>query len=110
MSSRENLFDDVDEVKQITIAGHDFDIRFPTLEEMEPIQKMLTEVNALRDKTDDEAVKKTEELDKKFQKALYAFVEPVGEHNDSIEKVLKTLPAKVSRRLNNVLIDMLKAE
>ena len=43
MSARQNLNDNVNATFPFTVGGVDFDLKYPTLEELEPINKINTE-------------------------------------------------------------------
>lgn len=103
MSSRVNLNDNLAEAFPFTIGGKDYDLKYPTLEELEPIQELTAQRNELGDGAD------TKELDAKLEEAFYALIVPVG-HDTPIQDVLKKQPFNVVKAFNKMLTEQLSAE
>lgn len=109
MSSRLNLNDDISDVFQFTINGLDYDLRYPTLRELEPIQKLNNERQALVGKDDDASKKKLDAVDEKLTEAFYDFVEPVG-HETPIRKTLENSNVRVVKAFNDMVQTQLSGE
>lgn len=103
MSSRVNLNDNVSDVFQFTIGGLDYDLKYPTLEELEPIQALNKERAELGEDGDTSAV------DKKLEEAFYSLIIPVG-HNTPIQDILKKQPFPVVKNFNDMIAKQLSAE
>lgn len=103
MSSRLNLNDNVSDAFQFTIGGLDYDLKYPTLEELEPIQALNKERADLGDEGD------TSEVDKKLEDAFYALIIPVG-HETPIREILKKQPFPVVKKFNEMIAKQLSAE
>lgn len=106
MSSRLNLNDNVESSFPFTIGGIDFDLKYPTLEELEPITKINTE----REKAQkDGDADKLAELDKKLEEAFYSLITPV-DGVSNIQDVLKKQPFPVIKAFNKMITEQLSAE
>lgn len=103
MSSRVNLNDNTSDVFEFTIGGLDYDLKYPTLGELEPIQELNKERDALEDGAD------TTDIDKRIEDAFYALISPVG-HTTPIRETLKSQPFNVVKRFNEVIAKQLSAE
>lgn len=102
MSSRINLNDSVSEKYEFTIGGLDFDLKYPTLTDMEPIGKLLEE----RETASPERQK---EIDAQTSDMMYAMITPVG-HTTAIKDVIKTQPFPVVKAFNRMLKEQFSAE
>lgn len=103
MSSRVNLNDNVSDRFEFSVGGLDYDLVYPSLNEIEPITNLYQE----RDETDDE--KKKKEIEEKLSEALYSLIVPVG-HNTPIEDTLKAQPFPVIKAFNEMISKQLSAE
>lgn len=109
MANRLNLNDDISDVFQFTINGLDYDLRYPTLKELEPIQKLNNERNLLQGDESEAGKKKLDAIDKKLTEAFYGFVEPVG-HTTPIEKTLENSNVLVVKAFNDMVQTQLSGE
>lgn len=109
MSSRKNLNDNTSEKFEFTIGGLDYDFKYPTLEQIEPITDLYTKREAASKEETPESVKTISKIDKELTDLLYSFVVPVG-HETPIEKTLKTQPYPVVKAFNKMMMDLLSAE
>lgn len=103
MSSRLNLNDNVSDAFQFTIGGLDYDLKYPTLEELEPIQALNKERAELGEGAD------TSAIDKKLEETFYSLIIPVG-HDTPIQDVLKKQPFPVVKNFNDMVSKQLSAE
>lgn len=103
MSTRLNLNDNVSDVFQFTIGGLDYDLKYPTLEELEPIQELNKEKESLGEGAD------TSAIDKKMEEAFYSLIVPVG-HETPIRDILKKQPYPVVKKFNEMITSQLSAE
>ena len=103
MSSRQNLNDNLSDRFEFSIGGLDYDLLYPTLEQIEPI----SEINAEREKEEDK--EKLKELDKKMSDIFYSLIVPVG-HSNKIQDTLKKQPVKVVQAFNEMVKEQLSAE
>jgi len=106
MSTRVNLNDNISDAFQFTIGGLDYDFKYPTMEDFEPMGNLYKERDAAEKKHDD---KKVAEIDEKLQKALYDLIIPVG-HDTPIQDTLKKQPYPVVKAFNKMVKDQLSAE
>jgi len=105
-SSRINLNDNVNEYFPFTIGGVDFDLKYPTLEELEPIQT----INGEREKAVSEKnTAKVAELDKKLEETFYSFIKPV-DGATNIQDILKKQPFPVVKAFNKMIQEQLSAD
>lgn len=109
MSSRVNLNDDTSEKYEFTIGGLDYDFKYPTLEQIEPITDLYNKREQESKKETPESVKTIAKIDEELTTHLYSFVIPVG-HNTPIEKTLKTQPYTVVKKFNKMVMDLLSSE
>lgn len=106
MSSRLNLNDNVESSFPFTIGGVDFDLKYPTLEELEPIQN----INAERDKAlTDKNMVKAAELSDKLEEAFYSFIKPVDGVSD-IREILKKQSFQVVKAFNKMVTTQLSVD
>lgn len=109
MSSRINLNDNTNDKFEFTIGGLDYDFKYPTLDEIEPVTKLYNEREAEVKKDTPESVEKIAEIDDKLTKAMYSMVVPVG-HTTPIEDTLKKQPFPVVKAFNKMMTEQLSAE
>ena len=106
MSSRVNLNDNVEDSFPFTIGGVDFDLKYPTLEELEPIQTINPErEKALADKD----MVKVAELDKKLEDTFYGFIKPV-DGTSNIRDILKKQSFQVAKAFNKMVTTQLSVD
>lgn len=106
MSSRVNLNDNISDVFGFTIGGKDYDLKYPTMVELEPI----SDLTAKRDAAEKEG--KTEEvakLEQELTDKMYELIIPVG-HSTPIQDVLKTQPFPVIKAFNKMVTEQFSAE
>lgn len=109
MSSRVNLNDNTSEKYEFTIGGLDYDFKYPTLEQIEPITDLYEKRDVAVKEDTPESVKEIKKIDEKLTDLLYSFVVPVG-HETPIEKTLKAQPYPVVKAFNKMMMDLLSAE
>ena len=109
MSSRVNLNDNTSDKFEFTIGGLDYDFRYPTLEQIDPITQLYSEREKAEKEGGAESVDKIAEIDKKLTDTLYGMVVPVG-HTTPIEETLKKQPYPVVKAFNKMMTDQLSAE
>lgn len=109
MSSRVNLNDNISDKYEFSIGGLDYDFKYPTLGEIEPVTKLYGERDVEAKKDTPESVARVAEIDEELTDALYALVIPVG-HDTPIKETLKTQPFPVVRAFNKMLMEQLSAE
>jgi len=103
MSSYTDLSDNVDDTFDFILRGKKYVMRYPTTEELEEIQDLNTEYEALEDKTTDEA----KMMNEKLTNATYNFIKP-EQDGPSIKEVLKKENVKVLSKFNNMIKNELK--
>ena len=103
MSSRVNLNDNTSDIFPFTIGGLDYDLKYPTLEELEPIQELTKQKQALGEDGD------TKKKKKKMEDAFYAMIHPVG-HSTPIQDTIKKQPYPVVKKFNEMITEQLSAE
>ena len=109
MSSRVDLNSNIEEVFQFTVGGLDYDLKYPTLEEMEPIQEISQKREAKVRENTPEATEAVAELDNQLTEAFYKFIVPVG-HDTPIADTLKKQTFPVVRAFNKRILEQLSAE
>lgn len=109
MSSRVNLNDNTSDKFEFTIGGLDYDFRYPTLEQIDPITDLYTEREKAEKDDSPAGVEKIAEIDKKLTDTLYEMVVPVG-HTTPIQETLKKQPYPVVKAFNKMMTDQLSAE
>lgn len=109
MSSRLNLNDTTESTFQFTIGGLDYDLKYPTMEEIEPITELSKEREKLEKEETPESVDKIAELDKKLEDTMYGFIIPVG-HDTPIKETLKKQAFPVVKAFNQMMAKQLSAE
>ena len=106
MSSRVNLNDNVEDSFPFTIGGVDFDLKYPTLEELEPIQT----INQEREKAlTDKDMAKVAELDKQLEETFYGFIKPV-DGTSNIRDILKKQSFQVVKAFNKMVTTQLSVD
>lgn len=109
MSSRINLNDNTSDKFEFTIGGLDYDFKYPTLDEIEPITNLYQERDIESKKDTPESVARIAEIDEQLTEALYKLVVPVG-HDTPIRETLKKQPFPVVRAFNKMMTEQLSAE
>lgn len=109
MSSRINLNDNTKDRFEFTIGGLDYDFKYPTLDEIEPITNLYQERDIESKKDTPESVARIAEIDEQLTEALYNLVIPVG-HTTPIRETLKKQPFPVVRAFNKMMTEQLSAE
>lgn len=102
MSSRMNFDDTVSTKFEFQVGGKDFDLIYPTLTQMKPIEEGLLKIK--------ESKKPQEEKDLEMNmfivKSVRDFVVPVG-HDEKFEDVLNQVSLNTARTLNTKLVELL---
>lgn len=109
MSSRVNLNDNTSDKFEFTVGGLDYDFRYPTLEQIDPITELYNEREKAEKDDTPEGVDKLAEIDKKLEETLYGMVVPVG-HTTPIRETLQKQPVPVVRAFNKMITEQLSAE
>lgn len=107
-SQRFNFNDQVADAFPFSVGGRDYDMRYPTQDEMKPFSKMLVEFNEMSQQLkigqgDEKAYLK---LNDKMEDFIYGLIVPVG-HETPIKETLKEVNVVVLRRLNSRLVEEL---
>lgn len=106
MSERLNLNDNISDVFQFTINGLDYDLHYPTLKELEPINNLNQERQKLQAKGDS---KKLSAIDKQLTEIFYSFVKPVG-HDTPIRETLENSNVRIIQAFNKMVQEQLAGE
>lgn len=107
MSSRQSFDNDnTSDVFEFTVGGKDYDFHYPTLGELEPIQRVIQELQIEQKKDTPESMQKSAELSDKVNGLIYGLVKPVG-HKDSLQDTLSGLSVKIANKVNKKLIELL---
>lgn len=112
MSSRVNLNDNTNDKFEFSIGGLDYDLKYPTLEEIEPIQDLVRKSGLIENDTkmsSDEKEKALAQVRDDMEKAMYSMVKPVG-HDTPIKETLVKQPFPVVKAFNKMLNEQLSAE
>lgn len=109
MSSRINLNDNISDRFEFSIGGLDYDFKYPTLEEIDPITDLYKEREKAEKENTPEAVDKIKEIDDKLTDTLYGLVVPIG-HDTPIRETLKKQPYPVVKAFNKMMTEQLSAE
>lgn len=109
MSSRINLNDNTSDRFEFSIGGLDYDFKYPTLEEIDPITDLYNQREVETKKDTPESVETIKQIDDKLTEKLYALVVPVG-HAVPIQETLKKQPYPVVRAFNKMMTEQLSAE
>ena len=109
MSSRVNLNDNTNDKFEFTIGGLDYDFRYPTLEQIDPITDLYNEREKAEKDGSPESVDRIAKIDKELTDTLYKMVVPVG-HTTPIQETLKKQPYPVVKAFNKMMTDQLSAE
>lgn len=112
MSSRLNLNDNVRDVFEFTIGGLDYDLKYPTLEEIDPI-RLLTEKSEAVDNndklSDEEKLEQKTKINNEIEDIMYSMITPVN-HDKAIKDVIRTQPFPVVKAFNKMLNEQFTAE
>ena len=87
----------------------DYDFKYPTLEEIEPITQLYQEREKAEKEDTPESVDKIADIDNQLTEKLYSFVIPVN-HTTPIRDTLKKQSYKVVKAFNKMMTDQLSAE
>ena len=109
MSSRVNLNDTASDRYEFSVGGLDYDFKYPTLEEIEPITQLYQEREKAEKENTPESVDKMNEIDNELTEKLYSFVIPVN-HTTPIRETLKKQAYKVVQAFNKMMMEQLSAE
>lgn len=112
MSSRLNLNDNTSDVFCFTIGGLDYDLKYPTMEDLKPIQEIGKKLNLIQkdDKlSEEEKEAKLEPMNEEMTNLMYEMIIPVG-HDTPIKTTLDKQPFPVIKKFNEMLKTQLAAE
>lgn len=109
MSSRINLNDNTSDRFEFSIGGLDYDFKYPTLEEIDPITELYKQREKAEKENTPEGVEKVAQIDEKLTETLYGLVIPVG-HETPIRETLKKQPYPVVKAFNKMITEQLSAE
>lgn len=109
MSSRVNLNENSAETFGFTIGGLDYDLKYPTLEEIEPITELSKKREVLSKTDTPEAVEEMADIDNKLTEEFYKLIIPVG-HETPIADTLRKQPFPVVKAFNKMVLEQLSAE
>lgn len=109
MSSRLNLNENAQETFGFTIGGLDYDLKYPTLEEIEPITELSKKREVLAKTNTPEAVEEMGEIDNKLTEEFYKLIIPVG-HEVPIADTLRKQAFPVVKAFNKMVLEQLSAE
>lgn len=112
MSSRVNLNDNTNDKFEFSIGGLDYDLKYPTLEEIEPIQDLVRKSSLVENDTkmsSEEKEKALSQVRDDMEEAMYSMVKPVG-HDTPIKETLVKQPFPVVKAFNKMLNEQLSAE
>lgn len=97
MSSRINLNDNVNECVEFTVGGLDYNLNYPTLDGLKPIQDLMAE----RETATPERQK---EIDQEAELLMYGMIVPVG-HTTPIKEVIDKQTLPVRKNFSKMLTD-----
>ena len=106
MTDRVNLNDKVEPYFGFILGGVDFNLKYPTLEELEPVQKINTERAEAVRANDTE---KIADCDKRLENIFYGLITAVDGTSD-INEVLKKQPFPVVKKFNKMITEQLSVE
>lgn len=112
MSSRLNLNDNTNTKFEFTVGGLDYDLNYPTLEDLEPIQDKFKELRRAQNNeglAESERDAAVERITDEAQGLIYAMIVPVG-HNTPIEETIAKQPYPVVKAFNKMMNEQLAAE
>lgn len=102
MSSRVNLNDNISDKYEFTVGGLDFDLKYPTMTDIEPISKLMEE-------RENASPERKKEIDEQTVELMYQMITPVG-HTTPIKEVLQTQPFPVVKAFNKMITREFSAE
>ena len=100
---RVNLNDNVNDHFEFTLGGVDFNLKYPSLEELEPVSQLNSERAEAEAKKDTAKVK---EIEEKLTEAFYGLITAVDGKSD-IAEVLKKQPFPVVKKFNEMISEQL---
>lgn len=101
MSSRMNFDDTINDKFMFTVGGKDFDLIYPTLDQMTSIQQEIKEIQSSKKSQQQKEI----EINLALVESVRKFVVPVG-HNEDFNEVLSKQPVNVTRALNTKLVEL----
>lgn len=102
MSSRMNFDDTVSTKFEFQVGGKDFDLIYPTLTEMKPIEEGILKIQQSKKSKEEKEV----EMNMFIVESVRDFVVPVG-HDEKFKDVLNGVPLNTARTLNTKLVELL---
>ena len=106
MSSRLNLNDNVDSTFPFTVGGLDYDLKYPTLDELKPFTELS---NAREVAVKDGDTEEISRIDNEMTNVFYSLITPVG-HETPIKETLSSQPLPVIKAFNKMVSEQLAAE
>lgn len=106
MNPRTNLNDNVNTSYGFSVGGFDFDLKYPTLEELEPINKISQDREKAVRAENTELVA---ELDKQLEETFYGFI-TCTDGVTKIQDVLKKQPFPVVKAFNKMVQTQLSVD
>lgn len=106
MSSRLNLNDNIDTTFPFSIGGLDYDLKYPTLDELQPFTDLTAKRELALKKENNEEVA---QIDNEMSEVFYSLITPVG-HSTPIKDTLSKQPIPVVKRFNKMISEQLAAE
>ncbi len=97
--SNYNLTDNVNETFEFQLRDMKFEMKYPTTDELEKVQKLnqeLAEADEAKDKT------RVERVNEQLEGLLYSFITPVG-HETAIKDALKKENIRVLKNFNTMI-------
>lgn len=109
MSSRLNLNDNISDKFEFTIGGLDYDLKYPTMGELDPVSQLTKEREAIQTGDSPNKEELLTEIDEKMADEMYKLIIPVG-HETPIKDTLNRQPFPVIRAFNKMMTEQLSAE
>jgi hypothetical protein len=97
--SNYNLTDNVNDSFEFELRGKKFQMKYPTTDELEKVQKLnqeLVEADEAKDKA------RVDRANEQLEGTLYGFISPVG-HDVTIKEALKAENIKVLKNFNTMI-------
>lgn len=106
MSSRVNLNDNISDRYEFSIGGLDYDFKYPTLSDVEPITELYNQREKVESSDAADKEQKLAEIDNLLTDKLYGFIIPIG-HSIPIKETLSKQSIRVVKEFNKMLTDQL---
>lgn len=112
MSSRVNLNDNTKDRFEFSVGGFDYDLKYPTLEGVEPIRELVKKMDTIENDSNMSDEDKSDALDKvrsEMETVMYDMIVPVG-HDTPIKETIAKQPFPVVKAFNKMMNEQLSAE